>query len=132
MLSFINPDALYDPRPNGYSHVAVVGGGGALAYVAGQGGERRDGSLPDTLEEQIHQAFENLRVALEAVGGRLDQVVKLTTYVVDYDESAHASLAHAAREVFGQALPAQTLVPVGRLALPGMRFEVDAVAHLRT
>lgn len=130
MLSFVNPDALYDPKPDGYSHIAVVEGTGPTAYVAGQGGQRRDGSLPETLEGQIQQAFANLRAALDAVGGRLDQVAKLTTYIVDYDEEAHACLTRVTQQVFGHALPAQTLVPVGRLALRGMKFEVDAIAKL--
>lgn len=39
-------------------------------------------------------------------------------------------LTKAVQEMFGAALPAQTLIPVSRLALDGMQFEVDAVAVL--
>ena len=39
-------------------------------------------------------------------------------------------MTQAVKRLFGDALPAQTLVPVPRLALDGMLFEVDAVAVL--
>jgi hypothetical protein len=38
-LTLLNPAGLYDPAPNGYSHVALVAAGARLVYIAGQGGE---------------------------------------------------------------------------------------------
>ena len=77
---------------------------------------------------QVKEAYANLRVALAAAGARADQVVKLTVYVVGHDESKFAVLTPAVMEMFGAALPAQTLVPVERLAVRAMLFEVEAVA----
>lgn len=126
----VNPPTLYDPRPNGYSHVAVADVPARIAYVAGQGGEDRDGALSSSLAGQIEQAFTNLQAALVAVGGGVTQVVRLTTYVVDYDAEAHRTLTRTVRRVFGERPPPQTLVPVAQLALPRMKFELDAIAHL--
>ncbi len=126
----VNPPQLYDPTPNGYSHAVMVDKPERMAFIAGQGGEDLAGHLSPDLAEQIAQAFANLRIALEAVGAEPRHVTKITTYVVDYDTSKHAAVTRGVRETFGTALPAQCLVPVPRLALDGMLFEVDAVAVL--
>lgn len=129
-LAIVNPPALYDPTPNGYNHAVVASSVGRIAYIAGQGGEDNEGRLAAEFRDQVVQAYANLGAALDAVGAHPSQVAKLTTYVVDYDQSMLQPMADAVQKMFGAALPAQTLVPVARLALDGMLFEVDAVAIL--
>lgn len=129
-LTIVNPPSLYDPAPNGYSHAVVAEGGRHIAYIAGQGGEDAAGSLAPLFADQVRQAYANLRSALDAVGAKPNQVAKITTYVVDYDPSMLAVMTRHVTETFGEWLPAQTLVPVLRLALDGMLFEVDAIAVL--
>ena len=129
-LTIINPPGLYDPAPNGYSHAIVAKGGSHVAYIAGQGGEDPNGALSPEFDEQVRQAYANLRTALAAVGAEPNQVTKITTYVVDYDQSMLGIMTELVKETFGDTLPAQTLVPVPRLALDGMLFEVDATAVL--
>ena len=129
-LTIVNPQGLYDPAPNGYSHAVIASGGNRIAYIAGQGGEDRTGKLAPDFAGQVEQAYANLRTALEGVGAKPNQVTKLTTYVVDHDMSKLGVLTENVKKVFGDTLPAQTLVPVPRLAVDGMLFEVDAVAIL--
>ena len=129
-LTAVNPAGLYDPAPNGYSHAVVATGASRTAYIAGQGGEDATGALSSEFEAQVRQAYANLRVALEAVGAEPHQVAKITTYVVDYDQSRLGIMTEVVTSMFGGSLPAQTLVPVPRLALDGMLFEVEAVALL--
>lgn len=129
-LTIVNPPDLYDPTPHGYSHAVVAKGGTRLAFIAGQGGEDANGALSADFAEQLRQAYANLRRALDAVGARPDQVTKITTYVVNYDPAMQAVMSGQVTATFGKDLPAQTLVPVPRLALDGMLFEVDAVAVL--
>lgn len=124
---FINPPRLYDPRANGYSHVVVAEAPARLVYVAGQGGEDRDGRLPDTFDAQVAQAMSNLRLAVDAAGAVLGDVVKLTVLVVDHSEARLAVLSGALRAAWSDAIaPACTLIPVPRLALDGMLVEIDA------
>ena len=125
---FINPMGLYDPTPNGYSHIVIAPAQGATVYIAGQGGEDENGSLVDDFATQLKQAFANLRIALAAAGARPDHVVKLNTFIVDHDDSKLAQLTAEVLAMWGKQPPAQTLVPVPRLALDGMLFEVDAIA----
>lgn len=128
-LTMLNPLGLYDPSANGYSHVALVAPGASLICVAGQGGERADGSLPESFEAQVRQALDNLRVALAAAGSHLHQVARLTVLVVDHDEARLRVLAEVLARAWGDApKPACTLIPVPRLALDGMLFEVEALA----
>ncbi len=101
-----------------------------LLFIAGQGGENQKGDLDPDFEAQVAQAYQNLDTALDAAGARPDQVIKLTTYVVDHDQAKLAVLTRQLKAVFGSHLPTQTLVPVPRLALDGMLFEVDAIAIL--
>ena len=129
-LTIVNPDGLYDPAPNGYSHAVVAKGGSRIAFIAGQGGENQAGTLSPQFSDQVKQAYANLQTVLDAVGAKPGQVTKTTTYVVDYDPSMLTLMTQVAKQMFGDALPAQCLVPVPRLALDGMLFEVDAIAIL--
>ncbi|MBS3666662.1 MULTISPECIES: RidA family protein [Halomonadaceae] len=128
--TIVNPDELYDPAPNGYSHAVVASGGSRVAYIAGQGGENAHGVLPESFADQVAQAYRNLRTVLQELDASPQQVTRINTYVVNYDPSMLEVMTRYVKETFGDALPAQTLVPVPRLALDGMLFEVDATAVL--
>ena len=130
-LAFLNPAGLYDPAPNGYSHVALASGGTRLAFISGQGGETEDGQLSKDFHEQVRQAMDNLLIAIAAAGGQPSQVAKLTVLIVDHNEQRLGILGEELARAFGaQMKPACTLIPVPRLALDGMLFEVDAVVVL--
>ena len=130
LLTIVNPEGLWDPAPAGFSHAVVASGVSRIAFIAGQGGEDKSGKLSPEFADQVAQAYANLRTALDAVGARPGQVTRITTYVVGYDQSMLAVMTEHVKATFGDALPAQTLVPVPRLALDGMLFEVDATAVL--
>lgn len=129
-LTIVNPPKLSDPTPHGYSMAVITPRQARVAYISGQGGHDSTGSLSPDFAVQVKQAYANLGAALEGVGARPDQVAKLTTYVVDHDMSKLEVLTVSVKDMFGKTLPAQTLVPVPRLAVDGMLFEVEAVAVL--
>lgn len=130
-LNLINPPALYDPRPNGYSHVAVVEGPARIVYVAGQGGEDAAGCLAADFQRQVARAMQNLRIALQAAGADVGDVAKLTVLVVDHSHDRLRTFGAALREMWGdRPAPACTLIPVPRLALDNMLFEIEATAVL--
>ncbi|MBS3647156.1 RidA family protein [Pseudaminobacter sp. 19-2017] len=129
-LTIVNPPNLFDPTPNGYSTAVIVPGGAKVAYISGQGGQDSTGGLSPDFAVQVKQAYANLRAALNGLGAKPDQVAKLTVFVVDHDMSKLGVLTESVKEMFGEALPAQTLVPVPKLAVDGMLFEVEAVTVL--
>lgn len=128
-LTISNPAGLYDPSNFGYSHVADVAPGSRMVFIAGQGGEREDGSHPADFQAQVKQAFHNLLTALRSVGAGPKDVAKLTVYIVDHAESKLGIYGAELMAAWGDvAKPACTLVPVPRLALDAMLFEIEAVA----
>ncbi|MGR9223959.1 RidA family protein [Rhizobium leguminosarum] len=129
-LVIVNPKNLYDPSPNGYSTAVIVPRQGRLAYISGQGGQDSTGALSPDFAVQVKQAYANLRTALDALGARPDQVAKLTVFVVDHDMSKLEVLTRSVKDMFGASLPAQTLIPVPKLAIDPMLFEVEATVVL--
>ncbi len=129
-LTIVNPKNLYDPTPNGYSTAVIVRREGRVAYISGQGGQDNTGALSPDFAVQVKQAYANLRAALDALGAKPDQVAKLTVFVVDHDMSKLEILSSNVKEMFGKTLPAQTLIPVPKLAIDPMLFEVEAVVLL--
>ncbi len=130
LFGFINPPGLYDPTANGYSHVAVVRLPARVIHIAGQGGETADGVLSPRFEVQVAQALDNLSLALASAGATLAGVAKLTVLVVDHDQDRLGILSdQIGRRWPLDRAPTCTLIPVPRLALEGMLFEIEATAY---
>ncbi|NUP20579.1 MAG: RidA family protein [Streptomyces sp.] len=122
-----NPPTLHDPTPFGYSH--AVSAPGELVFIAGQYASDAGGApVPGDFAAQVELALDRLRSALEGVGLGYEHVVRLGTFIVDHDAAKLESLGKALPARFGDRLPAQTLTGVAALALPGMLFEIEAVA----
>ncbi len=119
------------PPPAGYSHVAKVSKG-TLVYIAGQVSADASGKLvgEDHFETQVEQVFKNLKLALEAAGATMADIVKLNTYLVAEVGQDDVAKLRAIRErhLDTAKLPASTLVVVSRLARPGWLVEIEAVA----
>lgn len=128
-MKFINPTGLYDPRPNGYNHVVVAEAPARIVYISGQGGEDVGGVLSESFEAQVMQALANLQTALAAADAKLSDVAKVTALIVDHSEARLGIFSSALRAAWGEhPAPACTLIPVPRLALDGMLFEIEATA----
>lgn len=96
--------------------------------IAGQGGETADGRLSSDFRTQVRQALDNLVTALASAGARPADVAKLTVLIVDHDEARLHLFGAELAASFGTHRPACTLIPVPRLALDGMLFEIEAIA----
>jgi enamine deaminase RidA (YjgF/YER057c/UK114 family) len=128
---FFSPATL--PPPVGYSHIAKVNKG-TLIYLAGQVSSDASGKLvgEGDFAAQAEQVFKNLRIAVEAAGGAMTDIVKLNIYLVaevGQDEVPKLRAIHD-RYVNKEKPPASTLVVVTRLARPGWLVEIEAVAAL--
>lgn len=109
------------------SHYCDAVSYGDLVFVSGCAPVDQSGAVvSDDVLEQTRQVFRNIEAALEAAGSGIDQILKVTVYLVDVDDLKRVDIAR--REVFGDVRPASTLVEVSRLAIPGMLVEIEAVA----
>ncbi|HEY1931682.1 MAG TPA: RidA family protein [Acetobacteraceae bacterium] len=112
--------------PTGYSQAITVQDAQRRVVISGQVGMSVDGSVPNTGEGQIAQAFANLRAVLEANDMTVRNVVKITTFLTD---RALLSAYRAARgAVFSEHAPASTLLFISGLADPRFMVEIEAEA----
>ena len=116
-------------NPN-YSHT-VVASGGRTVYIAGQVPTDAEGKLVggNDLGEQTAQAMKNVGIALAAGGASYENIVKLTTYVVNYKPEHRAIIGKARGAHFTKGPPpASTLVGESALAMPEWLVEIEAIA----
>lgn len=130
VLTYPTPKNL--PKPPTYSQV-VVAAGTRLVFVAGQIAVDETGATvaKGDLAGQTTQAMRNLKSALEAAGASFADVVKITTFVVDYTAEKRGIIGQARGAFFaGLTPPASTLLGVSALAAPDWLIEIEATAVL--
>ena len=123
----VNPEGLM--RPSGFAH-AVVAAPGRLVFLAGQTGHAADMSIPEDFAVQFDAACANVAAALEAAGGRPEDLVSMQIFVTEIDEytSRRREVDDAWRRHFGAYYPAAGLFGVTRLVDPAAKVELMAVA----
>jgi len=107
----------------GYSRAVRAGN---LVAVTGTVGINADGTYAPSVAEQTRRALEIIRAALEALGGRLEQVIRTRMFVTDISRWEEVAAAHG--KVFGEIRPATTLVEVARLIDADAQIEIEADA----
>jgi 2-iminobutanoate/2-iminopropanoate deaminase len=111
------------------SHYADAVAAGDTLYISGVVPVDADGNVVgEDVVAQTRQVFANMRVVLAAAGAQPSDVVKVTVYLLDVDD--RPLINPVRQEFFGDTRPASTLVEVSRLAVPGARVEIEAIAHL--
>jgi 2-iminobutanoate/2-iminopropanoate deaminase len=118
------------PEPISHYTDAVEANG--MLFVSGCVPVDAEGRLVggDDVVAQARQVFANIGMILAAAGAGFADVVKVTVYLLDIGDRPHINGVR--QEVFGDVRPASTLVEVARLAVPGARLEVEAVAQARS
>lgn len=101
---------------------------GDLLFVAGQVGSRDDGTPEPDYEDQVRQAFANLRAVLAAAGGTQDDIVDVTTFHTDPASQFDRFLAIKDEHFPAAPYPAWTAIGVNWLA--GFDFEIKVVARI--
>jgi enamine deaminase RidA (YjgF/YER057c/UK114 family) len=102
-----------------------------MVHISGQVGLDDDGNVVglDDFPAHVEQAYENLDTALNGAGVNRSDVVKVTTFVVDYDhEEKWPTIKAIHSSFFEDAMPAWTVVGVEALARPDLLIEIEATA----
>ena len=125
---FINPPGL---KPLGmYSNVACARGG-TVVFISGQVSVDSQGKVvgKGDIEAQAVQVFENLKLALEAVGGSFEDVLKLTIFIRNLTPGARKKVMGVrSRYISPASPPAATMVGIDRLVEDDLLVEIEAVA----
>jgi enamine deaminase RidA (YjgF/YER057c/UK114 family) len=110
----------------GYSRAVRVGD---LIFVTGTVGVEPDGRYGSTVTAQTHRALAIIVAAIEALGGKVTDVVRTRIYVTDIEHWREVGAVHS--EFFESIRPATTMVQVARLidAQALVEIEADAVVH---
>ena len=98
------------------SHIAVTGSVGVNA----------DGSYAKSMGEQTARSLAIVRAAVEALGGRIEHVIRTRMYVTDVSKWEEVARVHG--EVFKDIRPATTIVEVPRLIDADAMIEIEADA----
>lgn len=129
----VNPPGL--AKPVGYSHGFEVKGG-RLLFLSGQVPFDKQGSIVGRgdIVAQFRQVCENLKTLVEDRGGTLQDIIKLTIFVLNRDEykARGKAIGQVYRDYFGRHYPAMSLVEVKGLYHEGegAMIEIDGIAAL--
>ena len=127
MRKRIYSDHVAEPPPQTWSNFLVSGD---LFFIAGLTSRALDG---DTIEgsgayEQARLIFGKMKHYLDAAGGSMNDILKLTIFVADI--SFREAVWRARREFFEGDFPACSLIEVSALAKPEMLVEIEGTGRL--
>src|SRR6187397_2458633 len=116
-------------QPSGhFSHATMIEARGRLVFISGMTSRRADGTIAGVgdIEAQTRQVCENLKAAVEAAGGPMDDICRVDVYVINME---HFPGIHKIRaEYFKEPLPASTIVEDTKMTSPEALIEINAIA----
>ena len=124
----INPPSL--ARPRGFSH-GILTTGGSLLFLAGQTGSDATGNIvAGDLVSQYEQVLRNLQTVVQAAGGTMQDITKITIFVRDRrDYQAHLKgLGNVHRAYFGDYYPATALFEISGFFQEEALIEIEGLA----
>ena len=122
----ISSPSVAEPQPQTWSNCLVIGDHVFVSGMTCRTGNEVVGG--DSMYEQSKAVFGKIRHLMEAAGGRMDDIVKVTIFVTDIKR--REEVWKARREHFTGDFPCSTLVEVSALAAPELLVEVEAIGIL--
>lgn len=129
-IQHINPKEL--PKNPAFSQIVTTQGNGKTIYIGGQDAVNAQGEIvgKGDISAQTEQALQNLQIALSACDATLENIVKLSVYLVQGQDLL--SGFQVSQKYFGdlQNPPTVTVLVVSGLANPEFLVEMDAIAYI--
>lgn len=121
---FSAPDTVPEPDAGMWSNCLVVGD---QIYLSGQAGRDAAGNIvsEDPYEQTIH-TFKRLKALIEAAGGKMDDIVRLTVYLTDIRH--RPAFVEARKKFFTGDFPTAVVIGNVTIAATGLLVEIDAWA----
>ena len=123
----VQSDKIREPSGH-FSQAIAIDAKGKLVFISGMTSRRADGSIAGVgdIEAQTRQVCENLKSAVEAAGGSMDDICRVDVYVRNME---HFDKIHKVRrEYFKAPPPASTMVEVTKMTSPEYLIEISAIA----
>ncbi len=99
---------------------------GPFIAVTGTVGVNADGTYSTSLGDQARRSLMIIRAAIEALGGKMEQVIRTRMYVTDVSKWEEVARVHG--EIFGEIRPATSILEVPRLIDAEAQIEIEADA----
>ena len=118
-------------QPSGvFSHATAVEARGRFVFISGMVARRVDGTMAGIgdIEAQTRQVCENLKAAVEAAGGTMDDICRVDVFIRNMEQ--FPQIHKIRREYFKEPLPASTMVEVNKMTAPDSLIEISAIAVL--
>ena len=115
--------------PSGhFSQAVAIEAKGRLVFISGMTARRADGKIAGIgdVEEQTRQVCENIKTALEAAGGTMEDVCRVDVYLRNIGDRERVNKVRS--QYWRTIPPASTLVEVSKLASPEFLVEISAIA----
>ena len=107
----------------GYSRAVRAGN---VIAVTGSVGINADGTYSKSLGDQTRRSLAIVRAAVEALGGRIEHVIRTRMFVTDVSQWEQVARVHG--EVFADIRPATSIVEVAKLIDADAQIEIEADA----
>ncbi len=123
----VNSPKVKTPPPSTWSNCKVYGN---QVYISGMTGRDVDGKVAGdgSMYAQSVCILERIKHLMEAAGGTINDVIKVTVYVTDIKQ--REEFWRARREFFSGEFPCSTLVEVRSLDAPAILIEIEAVGFI--
>ena len=124
---FITPG--YGERLHQALHYSQALRVGDRVEISGQGGWNDELQIPELIEEEIAQAFENVQQTLATAGAGWEHVVHVNSYHVGgFPPLVNETMSRLFRQYMPDRAPIWTQLGVETLGLPTMRIEIRVTA----
>ena len=125
---FVTPG--YGERQRKLFHYSQAVKVGRRVETSGQGEWDDDWHFPETLADEITQAFRNIERTLSSAGAKWEHVIAVNSYHVGFTEDVNRIMTEPFRQHMPNHAPIWTLLGVAALGDPKMRVEIRVTAIL--
>jgi 2-iminobutanoate/2-iminopropanoate deaminase len=125
LLKRVRSPEVPEPPPGSFSQCLVAGD---TIFISGQVARTEDGRIDGegSMLAQATIVLGKVKALVEAAGGTMADIAKMTVFVTDI--SKRAEIGEARRKFFTGDFPCSTLVQISSLVEPGLMIEIEAIA----